>query len=228
LEAIKHIFFDLDHTLWDFEKNSGLAFEKIFQELNFDINSQQFMDIYNPINVAYWKLYEKNEIDQETLRISRVKDAFEALNYSLTLDEINIISNLFIEYLTLNNHLIEGTIETLEYLKGKYVLHIITNGFSFVQDVKLQKSKLYKYFVTITNSEAAGHKKPHENIFNHALTIANASKNESIMIGDSFEADVLGALNFGIKAVYFNPTNEVFSNNEIIQINKLIQLKTML
>jgi putative hydrolase of the HAD superfamily len=228
LEAIKHIFFDLDHTLWDFEKNSALAFEKIFQELNFDINSQQFMDIYNPINVAYWKLYEKNEIDQETLRVSRVKDAFEALNYSITLDEINIISNLFIEYLTSNNHLIEGTIETLEYLKDKYVLHIITNGFSIVQDVKLQKSNLDKYFVTITNSEAAGHKKPHENIFNHALTIANASKTESIMIGDSIAADVLGAMNFGIKAVFFNPANEMVSNNEILQIQSLKQLKNIL
>ena len=228
MEAIKHIFFDLDHTLWDFEKNSALAFEKIFQELNFDINSQQFMDIYNPINVAYWKLYEKNEIDQETLRVSRVKDAFEALNYSITLDEINIISNLFIEYLTSNNHLIEGTIETLDYLKDKYVLHIITNGFSFVQDVKLQKSNLDKYFVTITNSEAAGHKKPHENIFKHALTIANASKTESIMIGDSFEADVLGAMNFGIKAVFFNPANEMVSNNEILQIQSLTQLKNIL
>jgi YjjG family noncanonical pyrimidine nucleotidase len=228
LEEIKHLFFDLDHTLWDFEKNSALAFEKIFKELNLNIDSEKFMDIYNPINVAYWKLYEKNEIDQETLRISRVKDAFEALNYSLTLDEINIISNLFIEYLTSNNHLIEGTIETLEYLKDKYVLHIITNGFSIVQDVKLQKSNLDKYFVTITNSEAAGQKKPHENIFKHALTSANASKTESIMIGDSIEADVLGALNFGIKVVYFNPTNEVFSNNEIIHIKKLTQLKTIL
>ena len=228
MEDIKHIFFDLDHTLWDFEKNSALAFEKIFQELNFDINSQQFMDIYNPINVAYWKLYEKNEIDQETLRVNRVKDTFEALNYAITLDEINIISNLFIEYLTSNNHLIEGTIETLDYLKDKYVLHIITNGFSFVQDVKLQKSNLDKYFVTITNSEAAGHKKPHENIFKHALTSANASKTESIMIGDSFEADVLGAQNFGIKAVYFNPKAEMISQNQIIQIQSLTQLKNLL
>jgi putative hydrolase of the HAD superfamily len=228
LEAIKHIFFDLDHTLWDFEKNSALAFEKIFQELNFDINSQQFMDIYNPINVAYWKLYEKNEIDQETLRVNRVKDAFEALNYSISLDQINTISNLFIEYLTSNNHLIEGTIETLDYLKDKYILHIITNGFSFVQDVKLQKSNLDKYFVTITNSEAAGHKKPHENIFKHALTTANASKTESIMIGDSYEADVLGAQNFGIKAVYFNPKAEMISQNQIIQIQSLTQLKNIL
>ena len=94
--------------------------------------------------------------------------------------------------------------------------------------MKLQKSNLDKYFVTITNSEAAGHKKPHENIFNHALTIANASKNESIMIGDSIEADVLGAMNFGIKAVFFNPANEMVSNEEIIQIQSLIQLKNIL
>ncbi len=228
MDEIKHIFFDLDHTLWDFEKNSALAFEKIFQELKFDIDTQQFMDVYNPINVAYWKLYERNEIDQETLRVNRLKDAFDAINFEVILEEINAISHLFIEYLTANNHLIEGTIETLDYLKANYELHIITNGFSFVQEVKLQKSNLDKYFVTITNSELAGHKKPHENIFQYALSLANASKNQSIMIGDSIEADVLGAMNFGIKAVYFNPTNEQVLHDEIIQIQKLTQLINIL
>ena len=124
--------------------------------------------------------------------------------------------------------MIEGTIETLDYLKDNYELHIITNGFSFVQEVKLQKSNLDKYFVTITNSELAGHKKPHENIFQYALSLANASKNQSIMIGDSIEADVLGAMNFGMKAVYFNPENQTVSHNQIIQIQKLIQLKNIL
>ena len=228
MNEIKHIFFDLDHTLWDFEKNSALAFDKIFQELNFDIDSQQFMDIYNPINVAYWKLYERNEIDQESLRINRLKDAFEAINFSITLEEINTISHLFIEYLTSDNHLIDGTIEILDYLKDNYKLHIITNGFSFVQEVKLQKSNLANYFVTITNSELAGHKKPHQNIFQYALTLADASKNQSIMVGDSMEADVLGAMNFGMKAVYFNPANERVSYDSIIQIQKLTQLKNIL
>ena len=228
MNEIKHIFFDLDHTLWDFEKNSALAFEKIFQELNFPIDAQQFMDIYNPINVAYWKLYERNEIDQEALRVNRLKDAFEAINFSISTEEINTISHLFIEYLTSNNHLIEGTIETLDYLKDNYKLHIITNGFSFVQEVKLQKSNLTDYFVTITNSELAGHKKPHENIFQYALTLANASKNQSIMVGDSIEADVLGAINFGMKAVYFNPANEQVSHDSIVQIQKLTQLKSIL
>ena len=228
MNEIKHIFFDLDHTLWDFEKNSALAFEKIFQELNFNINSQQFMDIYNPINVAYWKLYERNEIDQESLRVNRLKDAFAAIDFEVSLDEINTISHLFIEYLTSNNHLIDGTIEILDYLKDNYKLHIITNGFSFVQEVKLQKSNLANYFVTITNSEVAGHKKPHQNIFQYALTLANASKNQSIMVGDSIEADVLGAINFGMKAVYFNPANEMVSHDKIIQIQKLTQLKNIL
>lgn len=228
MTEIKHIFFDLDHTLWDFEKNSALAFEKIFQELNIEIDNQQFMDVYNPINVAYWKLYERNEIDQESLRVNRLKDAFEVFNLEITLEEIKIISNLFIEYLTSNNHLIDGTIETLEYLKDNYKLHIITNGFSFVQEVKLQKSKLADYFVTVTNSELAGHKKPHSTIFQYALTVANASKNQSIMVGDSIEADVLGAMNFGMKAVYFNPANEMVSHNAIVQIQKLTQLKNLL
>jgi len=228
LNEIKHIFFDLDHTLWDFEKNAALAFEKIFHELHFEIDAQEFISIYNPINVAYWKLYERNEIDQESLRINRLKDAFEAINYPITLEQINSISNLFIAYLTTNNHLIDGAIEILDYLKDNYKLHIITNGFSIVQDVKLQKSDLDKYFVTITNSEVAGHKKPHENIFQYALSLANASKNQSIMVGDSIEADVLGAMNFGMKAVYFNPANEAVSHKEIIQIQKLTQLKNIL
>ncbi|MES2864307.1 MAG: YjjG family noncanonical pyrimidine nucleotidase [Bacteroidota bacterium] len=228
MNEIKHIFFDLDHTLWDFEKNSALAFEKIFQELDFEIDSQKFISVYTPINFAYWKLYERNEIDQESLRVNRLKDAFEAINFEVSLEEINTISSLFIEYLTSNNHLIEGALEILEYLKENYTLHIITNGFSLVQEVKLQKSNLDKYFVTITNSEVAGHKKPHENIFHYALSLANASKNQSIMVGDSIEADVLGAMNFGMKAVYFNPANEEVSDNEIFQIQKLTQLKNIL
>lgn len=228
MEEIKHIFFDLDHTLWDFEKNSALAFEKIFQELKFPIDTQQFMDIYNPINVAYWKLYERNEIDQETLRVNRLKDSFNAINFKVTLNQINTISDLFIEYLTSNNHLIDGAIETLDYLKDNYQLHIITNGFSIVQEVKLQKSNLANYFVSITNSEMAGHKKPHQNIFQYALSSANASITQSVMIGDSIEADVLGAINFGMKAVYFNPTNEIISHDNIIQIQKLTQLKHIL
>ena len=106
-------------------------------------------------------------------------------------------------------------------------MHIITNGFSFVQEVKLQKSNLTDYFVTITNSELAGHKKPHENIFQYALTLANASKNQSIMVGDSMEADVLGAMEVGYDAIFFNYRNEI-TEPHIKSITQLLKLKMYL
>lgn len=149
------------------------------------------------------------------------------MEYEVSVELIHAISDKFIDNLILNNFLIEGTFETLEYLKHKYQLHIITNGFAEVQDLKLKNSGLIDYFQTITNSENAGHKKPHQNIFEYALKKAKAEKNESIMIGDSYEADVVGAIEFGIKAIYFNENN-VIVENDIIQIQKLTELKEIL
>jgi putative hydrolase of the HAD superfamily len=114
----------------------------------------------------------------------------------------------------------------LDYLQTKYELHVITNGFAQVQDRKLERSNLTPYFKTITNSELAGAKKPNPIIFEHALQVASASKNNSVMIGDSLDADVQGALDFGMQAVFFNPFNEKVSE-EIIQISHLRDLKQL-
>jgi putative hydrolase of the HAD superfamily len=126
-----------------------------------------------------------------------------------------------------NNHLFDGAIEILEYLKEKYQLHIITNGFANVQYKKIANSNIDTYFKTITNSEMAGVKKPNPIIFQHALDLAQAQKEESIMIGDCIEADVQGALNFGIEAFFFNPNKEDKPEN-IIDINHLLELKNYL
>lgn len=227
MKYIKHIFFDLDHTLWDFDKNAALAFEIILKEYAISIPVENFTAVYNPINQKLWKLYQVNKIDHLELRYSRLKETFDVLEYAISDELIHAISDKFIENLILNNFLIEGTIETLDYLKTKYKLHIITNGFADVQDLKMKNSGLISYFDTITNSESAGHKKPHQNIFEFALTSANATKEESIMIGDSYEADVVGALEFGMKAIYFNE-NGFLVENDIIQIQKLIELKNIL
>lgn len=227
MKYIKHIFFDLDHTLWDFDKNAALAFEIILKEYAISIPVENFTAVYNPINQKLWKLYQVNKIDHLELRYSRLKETFDVLEYAISDELIHAISDKFIENLILNNFLIEGTIETLDYLKTKYKLHIITNGFADVQDLKMKNSGLISYFDTITNSESAGHKKPHQNIFEFALTSANATKEESIMIGDSYEADVVGALEFGMKAIYFNE-NDFLVENDIIQIQKLIELKNIL
>jgi YjjG family noncanonical pyrimidine nucleotidase len=224
---ITHIFFDLDHTLWDFDKNSGFAFERIFNENKIDINLKDFLHYYIPTNVKYWEMYRKDEITQSELRYGRLKETFDLIDYKTNQETIDFFSHQYIEYLPKFTELFDGAIETLDYLSSKYNLHIITNGFQDVQDKKMSNSNIKHYFKTITNSEMAGVKKPNPIIFEHALQKAAAKKEESIMIGDCLEADVGGALNFGMKALFFN-SNKIEINQNINQINTLIELKNLL
>lgn len=223
----KHLFFDLDHTLWDFDKNSGFAFDAIFKAQGFEIELSDFLNIYIPRNQHYWKLYQVNKISHEDLRYYRLKDVFDALNFEVSDETIHHLSEEYIKFLPEYNHLFDGAIELLDYLKPKYKLHIITNGFASVQTKKIKNSNIEHYFETITNSEMAGVKKPHRTIFEFALSLANASKQESVMIGDSFEADILGALEAGIDAIFFNEQN-LRVEKEVFQVNKLIDLKNIL
>jgi len=202
--GIKHVFFDLDHTLWDFDKNSGLTFKKIFELNNINIELGTFLKVYEPINLKYWKLYREERVSKPDLRYGRLKEAFDTLGVSVKDDMINHLSEAYIDYLTTFNHLFEGAIEILEYLQYKYHLHIITNGFEEAQERKLQNSKIRSYFKTVTNSEMVGVKKPNPKIFNYALNSAEANPNESIMIGDSLEADIAGAQKVGMRTIHFD------------------------
>ncbi|MFM1754115.1 MAG: hypothetical protein RLZZ236_1054 [Bacteroidota bacterium] len=224
---IQHVFFDLDHTLWDFDKNSEMAFGTIFKQYHPKITIADFIEKYAPINQACWKLYQYDKITHEELRYKRLKDSFDALNYSISDAAINQMADDYITFLPENNHLFDGAIEILEYLNEKYQLHIITNGFANVQYKKITNSKIDSYFKTITNSEMAGVKKPNPLIFQHALNLAQAQKENSIMIGDCIEADVHGALSFGIEALFFNP-NKALTPKGIIEINHLLELKNYL
>jgi YjjG family noncanonical pyrimidine nucleotidase len=226
-DTIKHIFFDLDHTLWDFDKNSEIAFQKIFNQLFPEILISDFIKVYAPNNQACWKLYQNNEITHEQLRYKRLRDTFNQLQIQVSDKGIHSISEQYIILLPESNFLFEGCVETLHYLQQKYTLHIITNGFAEVQFLKLNNSGIHHFFETITNSEMAGAKKPHAKIFEHALSVANAKKTESIMIGDCLDADVGGAIQFGMKAIFFNP-NLVETDNAIEQITKLDELKKLL
>ena len=202
--GIKHVFFDLDHTLWDFDKNSGLTFKKIFELNNINIELGTFLEVYEPINLKYWKLYREERVSKPDLRYGRLKEAFDTLGVSVNDDMINYLSEAYIDYLTTFNHLFEGAIEILEYLQYKYHLHIITNGFEEAQERKMQNSKIRSYFKTVTNSEMVGVKKPNPKIFNYALNSAEANPNESIMIGDSLEADIAGAQKVGMRTIHFD------------------------
>ena len=224
---IDHVFFDLDHTLWDFEKNSALAIETIFKKHAIDVDLPLFLSYYVPINIKYWEWYRVDKISQFELRLGRLKETFHLVDYEIDDEKILFLSEEYIEYLPKFNFLFEGAIEILDYLKPKYNLHIITNGFQEIQDNKLKNSNIAHYFKTITNSELAGVKKPNPVIFQYAITEANASKTNSIMIGDCIDADVNGALNFGMDAILFN-IDPSKSYENITQIAHLLELKNHL
>ncbi|MCB7481239.1 YjjG family noncanonical pyrimidine nucleotidase [Christiangramia sediminis] len=223
LTNIEHIFFDLDHTLWDFDRNSALAFKEVFEKQKIELNIEEFLQVYMPINFRYWELYRNNSVSKEALRYGRLKDSFDRLMFEAQDSTINLIAENYIEYLPNNNHLLEGSIEILEHLKSEYKLHIITNGFEEVQYKKMRNSAILEYFDTITTSEDAGVKKPHPLIFEKALKKSGADKSKSVMIGDNLEADIFGAYDFGLQVIYLNSEGQGVQNQHP-QIQKLNEL----
>jgi YjjG family noncanonical pyrimidine nucleotidase len=225
---ITDIFFDLDHTLWDFEKNSALTIQLIFEKHQIGVNNiNQFITAYNKNNYKYWELFREDKITQEHLRLHRLKDSFQEINYAIEDERILFLADQYVTYLPEFGHLFEDTLEILDYLKPKYKLHIITNGFAELQDKKLRNSKIDHYFETVTNSDSAQIKKPNPLIYEYALTQAKAQKETSIMIGDCIESDIFGALNAGLDAIWYTKSNtKEFTN--IKRVSHLLALKKYL
>lgn len=205
---ITDVFFDLDHTLWDFDRNSGLAFERVFKKHKIELPLTDFLKEYEPINLHYWKKYRENRVTKEELRRGRLTETFDVFKLKFPLEAIDSLAHCYIEELPVDNHLFSDAFEILEYLSKKYKLHIITNGFEEVQYLKLKNSGIIKYFNTITTSEEVGLKKPHPVIFETALIKASVAAQKSVMIGDSLEADIIGAKNAGMHTLFFNCRNE--------------------
>lgn len=225
---IKHIFFDLDHTLWDFEKNSNLTFKQLFQTHKIPLELNDFLKVYSPINFSYWKRYREEKVSKEVLRYGRLKDTFDALEFEI---EDALIDQLAIDYIAVlpnNNHLFDGAFELLDYLKSKYQLHIITNGFEEVQNIKLEKSGIRKYFNEIITSESVGVKKPNPKVFQFALEKTGALPAQSIMVGDNLEADIIGALDCHIASIHFNLHNEKFAQKNYTSVSTLLEIKQYL
>ena len=141
---IKHVFFDLDHTLWDFDKNSGLTFEKIFKLNTIEVNLDDFLRVYEPINFKYWKLYREEKVTKSNLRYGRLRETFDKIGVKVEDEMIYHLSESYIDHLSTFNHLFDGTFEILNYLKDKYQLHIITNGFEEPFTSNVTSTKPYK------------------------------------------------------------------------------------
>ncbi len=228
---MKHLFFDLDRTLWDFEKNSETALEILFNELdlhNYLRSFRSFHTKYKKINADLWYQYSKGRITKDILRTKRFKDTLA--HFEVESDELTVkMSDGYVNLSPYQTQLFPNTIETLQKLKDNdFELHIITNGFKEVQFIKLEKSGLLPFFDVILCSEEVGQSKPARIVFDTALDMANATIPKSVMIGDSYEADIKGAENAGMKAILFDPEKIHREGAHKWHIHKLDQIPEML
>lgn len=227
----KHIFFDLDMTLWDFEKNAHEAYRDIFTKFNLHYLGIQslevFLEIYFKHNEDLWELYRNGKIEKQFLRSERFRLTLMELGIDRP-DLAKMIGDEYVSISPLKTILFPNTHETLSYLQNSYSLHIITNGFDEVQHPKMKHSDLDQYFDQIITSEDAGCKKPDPQIFAFALKKAGAKASESLMIGDDPEVDVAGAINAGMDAILFNPKKNSINGYNFREISDLSELKSQL
>ncbi|WP_129715331.1 YjjG family noncanonical pyrimidine nucleotidase [Pedobacter sp. SYP-B3415] len=208
MNAVRHIFFDLDHTIWDFDRNAEETLRELYKTHELALlglkDCDAFIRLYTENNHRLWTDYHLGKISKEQLRAERFSSTF--LQLGMQPERIpDSFEHDYVRISPTKTNLFESALDVLSYLKERYQLHIISNGFKETTLTKMQVCALSPYFQNIFISEDVGVNKPHEGIFAHALKVAGAGKSESIMIGDSIEADVRGAQNFGMKAIFFNP-----------------------
>lgn len=229
----QHVFFDLDHTLWDFETNSRETLHDLYHELELSAMGipafDDFHETYHHHNTIFWDRFRKGYISREDLRWKRMWRTL--LDYKVANEPLaRKLSERYLEILPTKKNLFHDTLEILDYLKGKdYPMHLITNGFEKTQHAKLNHSGIHHYFTHVITSEQAGIMKPHVAIFEYALEKAGTTAAAAIMIGDTLDADIEGANNVGMDSAYFNPA--VPPDGKIkptFVINNLAELKSIL
>lgn len=223
----KHLFFDLDHTIWDFHTNQITTLKHLFDAYDLSRYFQdfdRFYESYMPINIGLWKQYQQGEIPKKDIKVGRFYRTFR----NAGLDDITTAENFandFVEGNSEQTAVLPYTFELLEYLKKKrYHLYIITNGFREAQHSKMEKSGLTPYFEKIFISEDIGVSKPRRGFFEHVVKTVNARKEESLVIGDSLENDVKGARDFGLDHVFFNPQKAPHDEEVFKEISSLKEL----
>jgi putative hydrolase of the HAD superfamily len=227
----RHIFFDLDHTLWDFERNSRHAISELYHLFDFSrwqlFSLNDLVNMFHEVNNWLWEQYNKGLIDRLELRNTRFRIVLDKLG----LRPHQIPGEIGIKYLEIcprQPHVIPHAHEILHYLKDRYPLHIITNGFNDVQLIKLKSADLLHYFDKIITSDMSGFRKPQRDIFEYALATTGAQRHRSIMIGDNLEADIAGARNASLDQVFFNAPGVEHSENVTFEIQHLEELRNIL
>ncbi len=205
---IRYLFFDLDHTLWDFETNSNETLLELFEEHQLDqhglFDYARFIDVYKGVNHGLWDQYNRGEVSKERLRERRFKETFEKLGLPEAYHPPQF-SDQYITRCTEKPAVFADAHLVLQELKKKFGMSIITNGFPESQSRKMAASRLDGYFEHIIISEEVGYAKPHPGIFQSALDRSRMLADHVLMIGDNLHADIEGAQNAGLEALWFNP-----------------------
>jgi len=232
MKIYEHLFFDLDNTLWDFSENSRKAMldtlkdNGILDQLeSFDM----FFQEYEKINHSLWREYHSKKITKQILIVERFSRSLS--QFEITNQDWKEINASYLQNMAIQTALFPGTVETLIALKNKgYQMHIITNGFREVQLDKIRNCGIGRFFTKVFISEDLKTTKPHRQIFEHALKSTNARKNKSIMIGDSWETDILGGLHFGMDQIMFlnnhkHPLPEQIISKNPIHNHEVLEIK---
>jgi putative hydrolase of the HAD superfamily len=225
----RHLFFDLDRTLWDYDANSREAFRDLLPTYlpGKDIDPDHFFELFNTHNEHLWGEYRKFNISKDFLRTERFRRVFE--EYGIQDDRLATkMNDDYLRVAPQKKALIPDAKDVITELAGKYNLYIITNGFTEVQLIKLSESGLSSFFKKVFTSDMTGETKPAKAIFHYALTSVQARKNESLMIGDDLEVDVIGARNYGIDQVYYNPGGLIHHETVSFEIRRLAELRNFL
>lgn len=211
------LFFDLDGTLWDLKRNTEMVLSMLWEQWNFDEIApgkfQTFFKQYTHHNDAVWALYRDNKIEKEVLRVVRFERAFGDLEIPMTPEQIADFADAFIDLCPRQSNVLPGTHELLKALAPHYPMHIITNGFSEIQMIKMKAAQLDGFFEHIIYSEDLGIKKPHAEIFHYACQKANCEPSQALMIGDDWDADIIGAMGVNMDQAFLSTTEDLL--NEI-------------
>lgn len=231
MASYQHIFFDLDHTLWDFNTNCRLTLNELYDHHNLHslgFTKEAFYLVYKEINDKMWYNYHRGLVTKEDIRSKRFEVTFEQLGRPKS-EVPSSLEQDFLANCPTKGVLFPHTLEVLDYLSQKGMqLHIITNGFKETQQIKLATSGLADYFKIVVEPDNCGFMKPDPRIFHHALQLSGSTIQDSIMIGDDLHVDVLGAKKVGLAQVFVNRNEEIHQEEITHEIDCLSKLKSIL
>jgi putative hydrolase of the HAD superfamily len=223
-----HLFFDLDHTLWDYERNTLETLHELYDHYRFSnlqtFTADDFLQAFRQVNAGLWHDFNEKKLDKDNLRERRFRNVLSLLGSA---DVPEDLDHRFLSICPNKPHLVANAVEVLDRLRDHYQMHIITNGFDDVQYLKIKASGLSDYFPKIITSDSAGYRKPEVEFFEHALEIAGASKEDSLVIGDNLVTDIGGALSAGIDCVFFNPnatSSDLAPTHTIADLRELLHI----